>query len=101
MLYYTQIIFVKEGKQEVFHAFEDQVLPLLSRHAGELLFRIRPDKAGVLVSSGGHPYEIHVVAFRSRTDFESYRDDPERLQYMSMKNESIEKALLIEGNLLG
>lgn len=44
MLYYTQIIFVKEGKQDVFNEFEGQVLPLLKRHKGELLYRIRPAK---------------------------------------------------------
>lgn len=100
MLYYTQIIFIKEGQQDTFHAFEDRVLPLLQRHHGELLYRVRPDKANVIATRWGHPYEIHVVSFQSRQDFESYRDDKERLQQMPLKEASIEKALLIEGNLL-
>ncbi len=100
MLYYTQIIFVKEGKEEVFNEFEGHVLPLLTRHNGELLYRIRPDKISVIDASWGHPYEIHLVSFPTRKDFESYRDDKERLQYMPLKEESIEKALLIEGHLL-
>lgn len=100
MLYYTQIIFVKEGKQNVFNDFEGYVLPLLNRHNGELLYRIRPDKTSVIATSWGYPYEIHLVSFPTRKDFESYRDDQERLQYMHLKEESIKKALLIEGNLL-
>ncbi|MDO1449124.1 DUF1330 domain-containing protein [Rhodocytophaga aerolata] len=100
MIYYIQIIFVKDGKQEVFHAFEEHVLPLLQKHKGELLYRIRPTKDSIIASSGEHPYEIHLVSFPARKDFESYRDDKERLQYMHLKEASIEKALLIEGNLL-
>lgn len=100
MLYYTQLIFIKEGKQMVFHEFEDHVLPLLQRHKGELLYRVRPDNTSVIATTWGHPYEIHLVSFQTRKDFESYRDDKERLQYMPLKEQSIEKAILIEGNLL-
>ncbi len=100
MLYYTQIIFVKEGKHDVFNEFEEHVLPLLQRHNGELLYRIRPDKTSVIATNWGYPYEIHLVSFQTRKDFESYRDDKERVQYLHLKEVSIEKALLIEGNLL-
>jgi hypothetical protein len=100
MLYYTQIIFIKEGKEAVFNDFEDHVLPLLNKYQGELLYRVRPTQNSVIISSLGYPYEIHLVSFKIRKDFEAYRDDPERLKYMPMKEESIEKALLIEGNLL-
>jgi len=45
MIYYTQLIFIKPGQEKEFHSFEDNVLPLLNDHNGELVYRIRPDKA--------------------------------------------------------
>ena len=100
MIYYTQVLFIKEGKEAIFNEFEAHVLPLLKRHNGELLYRVRPDKTSVIETNLGYPYEIHLVSFQQKTDFEAYRDDPERIQYMPLKDQSIVKALLIEGSLL-
>jgi hypothetical protein len=100
MLYYTQMIFLKEGQENVFNAFEAHVLPLLRRHNGELLYRVRPEKSAVIATSWGYPYEIHLVSFLDRADFEAYRDDKERIQYLPLKNQSVERILLIEGSLL-
>ena len=101
MIYYTQILFVQAGQEDTFHEFEDQVLPLLQQHNGELMYRVRPSASSVITTTMGYPYEIHLVRFSSRTDFESYRDNPQRLQHMHLKDESIERVLLIEGNALG
>jgi hypothetical protein len=100
MLYYTQLIFIKEGQEAVFHEFEEHVLPLLERHNGQLLYRVRPDKANVVETSLDYPYEIHLVSFQQKEDFEAYRDDPGRMQYMPLKDQSIVKAILIEGRKL-
>jgi hypothetical protein len=100
MLYYTQIIFIKEGKQDQFNLFESHVLPLLKKHNGTLVYRVRPAADAIIETTIGHPYELHVVTFTARTDFEAYRDDKERIKYMHLKDGSIEKALLIEGRLL-
>jgi hypothetical protein len=100
MLYYTQLIFLREGQQAAFHAFEDHVLPLLQRHHGRLLYRVRPDRDSVIETAVEYPYEIHLVSFGDRKDFESYRDDPERMQYVPLKDQSVGKVLLIEGKLL-
>ncbi len=100
MLYYTQLIFLREGQQAAFHAFEDHVLPLLQRHHGQLLYRVRPGRDNVIETAVEHPYEIHLVAFPARADFEAYRDDPERMQYVPLKDQSVGKVMLIEGKLL-
>lgn len=100
MLYYTQLIFIKPGKEDTFNRFEDQVLPLLPKHHGALLYRVRPAATSVLTTQIGIPYELHLVSFPSRTEFETYRDDPERQHFLQLKDQSIEKALLIEGQLL-
>ena len=97
MIYYTQLIFVKPGCEQEFHAFEDKVLPLLKDHNGELVYRIRPDKNAFIKNNGELPYEIHLVSFGSKADFEDYASNPERLDAMEMKSRSVEKMILIEG----
>lgn len=97
MVYYTQLIFIKPGCEEEFHAFEDKVLPLLKDHNGELVYRVRPDKGAFVESSRELPYEIHLVTFGSKDDFEGYKTDPKRLAFMDMKNRSVENIILIEG----
>ncbi len=100
MLYYTQLIYVQAGQETVFHDFEAHVLPLLQRHGGQLLYRARPGRPDVIETALEYPYEIHLVSFPAREGFEAYRDDPERLQYVPLKDRSVRKALLIEGKLL-
>jgi hypothetical protein len=100
MLYYTQVIFVKEGKQDQFNLFESYVLPLLKKYNGTLIYRVRPADDAVIESTVGHPYELHLVTFPVKEDFVAYSQDKERLQYMHLKEGSIEKVVLIEGRAL-
>jgi len=97
MIYYTQLIFIKPGCEREFHAFEENVLPLLKGHNGELVYRIRPAKSAFIESSRELPYEIHLVTFNSKADFMGYAADPKRLDFIEMKNNSVEKIILIEG----
>jgi antibiotic biosynthesis monooxygenase (ABM) superfamily enzyme len=97
MIYYTQLIFIKPECEKEFHAFEEKVLPLLKEHNGELIYRIRPDKSAFIESRGELPYEIHLVTFGGKADFEHYKNDPKRLDFIEMKNNSVEKIILIEG----
>lgn len=99
MLYFTQIIFVKENQEEVFNLFESHVLPLLEKYNGTLIYRVRPTGNCVIETTIGHPYELHLVTFPTKENFEAYRDDKERMQYMHLKEAAIEKALLIEGKI--
>ena len=69
MIYYTQILFVKPGKETLFHAFEDQVLPQLQRCRGELVYRVRPPKPSVLVTTLDYPYEPQIVTFPTKAIF--------------------------------
>ena len=100
MIYYTQLIFIREGGEEAFERFEEVVLPLLDRHKGRLLYRVRPHPADVIDTAVGLPYEVHLVSFESRSDFVSYANDPERQHYLPLKSDSIESAMLIEGVLV-
>ena len=44
MIYLTMMIFVKEGKETVFHQFEELAIPLLKDYKGKLIYRLRPTK---------------------------------------------------------
>lgn len=100
MLYYTQLIFIKDGQEEQFNLFESYVLPLLEKHNGTLLYRVRPTDDSVIEANMDKPYEVHLVSFPTREDFEGYAKDNDRLKYMHLKEAAIEKALLIEGKML-
>jgi len=97
MIYFTQLVFIKPGSEQEFNLFEENVIPLLKDHKGELIYRIRPDKNSVVESNREVPYEVHLIAFKSIIDFEHYKNDPERLRFIELKNNSVKNVILIEG----
>lgn len=99
MIYLTQLVYVREGREETFQQFESIVLPLLTRHGGELLLRLRPDAASVIGGSAEVPYELHLVRFESEDALARYSSDPERRRVLSMKDESVRSTLLVKGTL--
>ena len=44
MIFLTQLIYVKEGQEDVFHQFEDIAIPAILKYNGRLLLRVRPDE---------------------------------------------------------
>ena len=100
MIYLTQLIYLRPGGEVLFDQFESMVLPLLADHHGQLLLRIRPEAGSFVESNFDQPYEIHLVAFESRQDFEQYAQNPLRQQYLHWKEQSVEKIVLIEGKMV-
>jgi hypothetical protein len=98
MIYYTQLIYIKEGKQDLFEAFENTVLPLLEKYDGQLLLRIRPAADAVLASSVEPPYEVHLVSFPAKINFDSYMSDESRKLALPLKDQSVLRVVLIEGH---
>jgi len=96
-VYITQLIYVKEGKESIFQQFEDFAIPLISKYNGQLLLRTRPTKHQFIEGSLFPPYEIHLVAFNSETDFQNFMKDDERKKFMHLKEQSIESVFLIQG----
>lgn len=97
MFYLTQLIYVKPGKEDVFHQFENVAIPLLAKHGGSLLLRLRPTPETVVSQEIDLPYEVHLVAFQSEEDFQQFAQDDERQRFLHLKNESIRASLLIRG----
>ena len=63
------MIFVKEGKEDVFHQFEDFAIPILEDYNGKLIYRIRPTKESFVSFEDELPYEIHFLSFETEKDF--------------------------------
>ncbi|HVX25005.1 MAG TPA: hypothetical protein VHB70_01590 [Parafilimonas sp.] len=97
MLYLTQLIYIKEGQEEVFHAFEDIAIPLISKYNGKLLLRIRPTENSFIEHSIDKPYEVHFVEFENESDFENFMKDEERKKFLYLKEQSIKTSILIKG----
>ncbi len=93
----TLLIFVHEGEEETFQAYEEKVLPLLSHYHGKLLYRLRPKPPNFVQPVAEYPYEIHIVSFETKEDFEHYKLDQERRTHAPLLQKSVRKVILIEG----
>ena len=97
MIYLTQLIFVKEGKENVFHEFENFAIPLMEKYNGRIIHRLRPQKENYISSSEEEPYEIHFISFNSEEDLAKFLKDDTRQKFMHLKNESVQSSILIKG----
>ncbi len=100
MIYITQLIFVKEGKEEIFLAFENHAIPLMEKYNGRILYRLRPDEKSFVTAEGELPFEIHFISFDSEQDLSDFMKDDNRLKFIHLKEESIRSTLLIKGEKL-
>jgi uncharacterized protein (DUF1330 family) len=97
MIYITQLIYLKKGQELVFEQFEAVAIPLIAKYKGRLLFRLRPTEDAWIGQPLEKPYEIHLVEFETEQDFEDFKQDEERKQFLHLKEQSIEVAVLIKG----
>ncbi len=97
MIHLTLTIFVKKGKEAIFHEYEENVLPILNDYGGKLIYRIRPSPADFIVSEGKPPYEIHLLSFTSEQDFIAFGKDERRMKFKEQKEEAISFTMLIKG----
>lgn len=100
MIYITQVIYIHPRQETVFDEFERVAIPAIARHKGQLLFRIRPTAESFIENTVEPPYEIHLVRFASQQDFDSFKQDEERRQFLHLKEQAIRASLLIQGTEL-
>ena len=100
MIFLTQLIYIKEGQEDVFHQFEDIAIPAISKYNGRLLIRVRPDDHSIIENNIEKPYEIHLVEFDSEQDFLNFNKDEERRKFLHLKEQSVKTVLLIKGTKL-
>jgi uncharacterized protein (DUF1330 family) len=97
MLFITQLIYIKEGQEDVFNQFEGVAIPIIKKYNGQLLLRIRPGENAFIETNIEKPYEIHLVKFATDNDFENFMQDEERKRFLHLKEQSIKFVTLIKG----
>lgn len=97
MIFLTQLIYIQDGQEEVFHQFEDIAIPAISKYNGRLLLRIRPDDHSIIEKNIEKPYEIHLVEFDSDQDFKDFSGDEERKKFLHLKDQSVKELWLMKG----
>ncbi len=100
MVYFTQLIYIKEGQESVFFEFEDVAIPLIVKYNGRLLLRLRPSGESFIEHQIEKPFEIHFGEFDSDQDFQDFLKDEERKKFLHLKEQSIKSALVIKGTKL-
>ena len=100
MTYITQLIYIKEGQEAVFHQFEHVAIPIISKYNGRLLLRIRPDENSYIENCIEKPYEVHIVEFESEQGFKNFMQDDERKKFLHLKEQSIKASVLFKGERL-
>lgn len=100
MIYIAQLIYIKEGQEEVFNRFEAVAIPLISKYKGQLLLRIRPTENTFIEEQMERPYEIHFIEFDTEHNFQSFMKDEERKNVLHLKEQSIKTVLLVKGEKL-
>jgi len=97
MIYITQLVYIKQGQENVFHQFEEIAIPIISNYNGKLLLRIRPDEDSFIEHSIDKPYEVHLVEFGNEQDFINFMHDDERKKFLHLKEQSIQASILYKG----
>ena len=100
MIFITQLVYIKEGQENIFYQFEDIAVPAISKYNGQLLLRLRPAENSFIEYHIEKPYEIHLVGFNDEEDFENFQQDEERKKFLHLKDQSIKSVLLIKGTKL-
>jgi uncharacterized protein (DUF1330 family) len=100
MVFITQLTYVRVGRESVFEEFEAQAIPLIAKHGGELLLRLRPTPETVVACAIDVPYEIHLVSFPSEEAFSRFASDGARQQFLHLKEDSVRESLLVRGTTM-
>ncbi|MEO9967714.1 MAG: DUF1330 domain-containing protein [Reichenbachiella sp.] len=97
MIYITQLIFVKEGKESVFQEFESHVIPIMQAYSGRMVYRVRPSQEAFVDGDEEKPYEIHIVSFESEEKLQEFLKDDTRMRFKHLKDESVRAILMFKG----
>lgn len=97
MLFITQLIYLHPDKEIIFNQFEKMAIPILEKYNGKMLLRLRPEPINVLEGSMEIPYEVHLISFACENDYENFKGDEERKNFLHLKEQSIRNVLLVKG----
>lgn len=87
-------LFIQPGRELEFRQFETEAARIMKKHGGQITYVMRP-----AASSAGEPlpYEIHVVMFPSREQFEAYRTDEDLASFAALRQAAITRTDVVMG----
>lgn len=92
MLTLCVLLTAQPGKEAILVEYEDRVLPLLERHGGRLVQRVRA------VDPGDAPHEVHLIELPSEAALEAYLDDPARQTLRELRDRGIAETQVLRVN---
>ncbi len=95
MILITQLIYILQGQEKIFDEFESIAIPTILKYNGQLLLRVRPTENCYIENNIENPYEIHLGEFKTQQDFDNFKQDEERKQFLHLKEQSIKTSILI------
>ena len=99
-IYITQLIYIKDERENIFDQFESIAIPAIAKYNGKLLLRIRPKENAFIAHTIEKPYEIHLASFPTNGDFQLFMRDEERKKFLHLKEDAIQSTVLIKGHEL-
>jgi uncharacterized protein (DUF1330 family) len=76
LLYILVRLWIHEGRETEFEAYESKVARIMARYGGVIERAIRTSKASE--EGSDEPFEVHVLKFPSRELYDAYLNDAER-----------------------
>ncbi len=96
-VFYTILIYVHEGEEATFRAYEDRAMPYLGRHGGRVELMMTPERTSAGLEL---PHEMHVLSFANERGWVNYRGDPQVMALAPLRDKSVSKAIFLKGTRL-
>jgi hypothetical protein len=87
---FAVLLWARPGLSAEASAYEDEVLPLLAEHGGELVQRLRSS-----TDDNDRPVEIQTIAFADDAAYAAYMADPRRTELAVERDRVIARTELI------
>ena len=94
-VYIVVSLWVRDGQQARFEAYERKVARIMARHSGVIERVVRCSRNASARSDD--PFEVHVLRFPSQEQYETYRADPDRTALAAERAEVITRTDVVVG----
>jgi uncharacterized protein (DUF1330 family) len=89
------LLWAHDGGSGALTRYEDEVLPLVAEHGGQVLQRARttgqPD--------AGEPQEVHLIRFPSQAAFDAYLGDERRTRLADQRHRAVARTQVLRVEL--
>lgn len=90
-VYFLVLIELNAGMADQLRRYEQQAVPVMRRHGGQLVYVFRP----VAGTASTVPDEVHLLAFESEAGFVAFRNDPELHAVRQLRDAAVKQAIVL------